>query len=356
MFKRLYNFLETYNCIYNLQFGFREKHSTNHAILKITHEIKEAIENDNIAIGIFVDLQKAFDTVNHKILLGKLDYYGVKNVSNAWFRSYLSERKQYVSLNGVESTLKEMNHGVPQGSVLGPLLFLIYINDLHKCIHNSEVFHFADDTNLLYIPKNKLNNRSIRKLNSDLRNLNHWLLANKISLNSSKTEVIFFRKKGIEIPETLKRLRMNGVKLLPNSQIKYLGLIFDEHLTWIPQLQTLSAKLNRATNLITKVRYYVPFELLQQIYYNQFYSHLIYGCQIWGRQHIDENSNIFILQKKVLRKMTFSKQTDHTSPLFKKHKMLKLADIIKNNNFLFVHNFLNNKLSEAFKDICSSRT
>ena len=196
MFKRLYSFLEQYKCIYDLQFGFRTNHSTNHALISIIQRIQEAIKNNNIAIGIFIDLQKAFDTVNHFILLEKLKHYGISGISNAWFKSYLTERRQYVSIGGTDSDYTTTEHGVPQGSVLGPLLFLVYINDLHQCINNYSTFHFADDTNLLYIPPKRIRNKNlVRRLNIDLKALNNWLTSNKISLNSSKTELIIFRDK-----------------------------------------------------------------------------------------------------------------------------------------------------------------
>ena len=158
MFSRIYSFLETYNCIYELKFGFRSKHSTNHAILSITQKIKEAIDKGSVPIGIFVDLQKAFDTVNHDILLKKLDHYGIRGHPNAWFKSYLSNIQQFVSINGFQSKQNVIKHGVPQGSVLGPLLFLIYINDLHECIKYSTTHHFADDTNLLHVINKKTRN------------------------------------------------------------------------------------------------------------------------------------------------------------------------------------------------------
>ena len=128
---RVYSFLEDLNCIYSLQFGFRKKHSTNHALIEITETIRQALDNKKFACGIFVDLQKAFDTVNHDILVAKLEHYGIRGSANQWFASYLKNRTQFVSILGYDSSVKPINHGVPQGSFLGPLLLLLYINDLH---------------------------------------------------------------------------------------------------------------------------------------------------------------------------------------------------------------------------------
>ena len=141
MFNRVYKFFEEQQCIYSQQFGFRKKHSTNHALVAITETIRKALDNKKYACGIFIDLQKAFNTVNRSILVDKLNHYRVRGVGNDWFKSYLSNRSQYVSIQGFDSRVKEIRHGVPQGSVLGPLLFLIYINDLHKAIKNSSVYH-----------------------------------------------------------------------------------------------------------------------------------------------------------------------------------------------------------------------
>ena len=193
MHSRLSTFLNIKDIIYPLQFGFRQNYSTSYALIHLTETIKEALDQGKYGCGIFVDLQKAFDTVDHNILLGKLKHYGIRGVAYGWFESYLKDRKQYVSINGYNSKHLSISLGVPQGSVLGPLLFLIYINDLNTAIKHCKVHHFADDTNLLHI------NDSIKKLNkavnSDLRNLTNWLNANKISLNVSKTELILFMSK-----------------------------------------------------------------------------------------------------------------------------------------------------------------
>ena len=199
--ERLYSFLNLHNCIYDNQYGFRKKHSTNHALISITEDIRNALDNNQIAYGVFIDLQKAFDTVDHKILLSELDHYGVRGVANNWFKSYLTNRRQLVVINGIKSELI-LKYGVPQGSVLGPLLFLIYINDLHKSIKFSRVRHFADDTNIVI--DNSSPKQLQKQLNLDLKNLCNWLKANKISLNASKSEIIVFRHHNKKINYNLK--------------------------------------------------------------------------------------------------------------------------------------------------------
>ena len=149
MYKRLYTFLNNDNTIYNLQFKFKQQYSTSHALIDITENIRKALDDGNIGCGVFMDLQKDFGTIDHQILLAKLNHYGIRGVSNDWFKSYLSNRNQYVSINGYESGLAALNCGIPQGSVLGPLLFLLYINDLNQAIKFCKVHHFADDTSQL---------------------------------------------------------------------------------------------------------------------------------------------------------------------------------------------------------------
>ena len=165
-------------------FGFRQKYSTVHALISLTENIRKNLDEGNIGCGIFVDLQKAFDTVEHDILLSKLEHYGIRGLANEWFKSYLSNRKQYVSINGYDSNLADVKFGVPQGSVLGPLLFLVYINDLNQALKFCKVHHFADDTNLIHFSKSV--NRLNKYVNLDLKNLTYWLNANRISLNVKK--------------------------------------------------------------------------------------------------------------------------------------------------------------------------
>ena len=220
VFNRVYSFLNKYDCFYKNQFGFRPKHSTEHALINITEKIRETLDahsgHRKYACGIFVDFQKAFDTVNHNILIEKLDHYGIREPMNKWFKSYLENRFQYVSVLGYKSQKTINKHGVPQGSILGPLLFLIYINDLHAAINYSDTYHFADDTSLLLIEDSY--KKIQKKANLDLKFLHRWLLANKISLNTDKTELIFFRKPSEELPAI--KIKINGKNIYPHFSHK----------------------------------------------------------------------------------------------------------------------------------------
>ena len=215
MYKRLHNFLNNNNT-YNLQFGFRQHYSTSHTLINITENITKAFDEGNIGCGVFVDLQKTFDTVGHQILLAKLNHYGIRGVSNDWFKSYLSNRNQYVSINGYDSGLAAVNCGVPQGFVLGPFLFLLYINDLIREIKFYKVYHFAD----LLCQSNSI--KKLNKLvNADLKQLLNWLNENKISLNVKKTEMVIFKSKQTKFEVDLK-VRLCGIShrkcKIPGSQ------------------------------------------------------------------------------------------------------------------------------------------
>ena len=175
VFKRLSGFIDKYNLLYCKQFGFRSSHSTIHAILSITDNIQKAFEKGTFSCGIFLDLSKAFDSVNHLILLEKLDHYGVRGLTRSWFTSYLSERKQFVSLGNINSEVWNISCGVPQGSVLGPLLFLLYLNDFHKSSKILEFHLFADDANLFYTNNNL--QELEEKVNKELIHVPNWLCA-----------------------------------------------------------------------------------------------------------------------------------------------------------------------------------
>ena len=185
---------------------------TSHALINITENIRKFLDDGNIGCGVFVDWQWAFDAVCHQLLLAKLNHYGICGVSDDWFKSYLSNHSQYVSISGYDSGLAAINCIDPQGSALGPLLFLLYINDLNQAIEFCKGHHFADDTNLLCL------GNSIKKLNklvnADLKCLVNWLNANKSSLNVKRTETVIFKSKQNKFEGDLK-IKLSGKRLYP---------------------------------------------------------------------------------------------------------------------------------------------
>ena len=341
MYSRVFNFLEQHNQIYSRQFGFRKAHSTEHTLINIVERIRNFLDEGGFACGVFVDLQKAFDTVDHKILLEKLDHYGVRGIVNDWFRSYLTNRSQYVFLSGSKSLLKPINHGVPQGSVLGPLLFLLYINDLHHCIKTSETYHFADDTHLLNFSKTVWS--LCGRVNADLRVLVSWLNANKISLNASKTEFVIFRSPWRRM-DCIPRIKLCGKILKQSKSVKYLGVHLDEHLNWKIHTSFVAVKLRRANGAISKLRHYVPFNILLNIYHAIFASHVRYASQLWALCDNTVTHRILTLQNTALRLMTFSEPRTSATPLFSQLELLKLFDQVKVMNILFIQNFLKGNL------------
>ena len=191
IYTRIYHYLDQNNLIYSKQFGFRANYSTNHAIISLTEYIRRKVDAGEYVCGVFVDLEKAFDTVHHDILCDKLKAYGLRGNVNNLLKSYLGGRKQYVSINGIDSKVKDVTCGVPQGSSLGPLLFLIYINDFRACLSETSCGHFADDTFIIFSSKTPKTIETI--VNTELKSVVTWLRLNKLSLNAGKTELIFFQ-------------------------------------------------------------------------------------------------------------------------------------------------------------------
>ena len=269
-------------------------------------------------------LKKAFDTVNHKILLTKLEHIGLRGVANTWIKSYLENRSQCVILNGVTSNSKNITCGVPQGSILGPLLFLVYINDMHNASEKCAVHHFADDTNLLFSHKDP---RTIQKvMNKELVYLFQWLCANRLSLNVVKTEFILFQPPKINLENRIV-LKLNRTKIFASYKIKYLGVILDHKLTWKHHINELSKKLSRAVGMLYKIREFCPTSTLRSIYFSIFNSHLCYGLPIWGNADRVLLNRLINLQKMAIRAISFADFNAHTSPLFKKHEILTLTDL-----------------------------
>ena len=334
MYNRLYNFLQNKNILIDNQFGFRKKYSTALAIFSLTDSILKEMEKGNYSIGLFMDLSKAFDTIDHRILLKKLEYYGIRGVALQWFRSYLHQRKQYVMINGVKSSIQCSDCGVPQGSVLGPLLFLIYINDI---VNSSDLFRFslfADDTVATLSGKNL--QTLVSSVNREISNISLWFKVNKLSLNLSKTNYIIFRTRKRRVSTNLPEISIDDVIIRKVENVKFLGVTINEHLDWSTHISIISKSVARSVGILSKLKFILPSHILKLIYNSLILPHLSYCNHIWGNSYKSHLKQLLVLQKKSVRIITKSPFHSASAPLFKSLQILPIYDLVTFNTLIFM--------------------
>ena len=292
IFNQINDHFTSHDLYYNGQYGFREKQSTQLAALELIDRITHELDLGNTPINIYIDLSKAFDTLDHDILISKLQHYGIKGAALQLLISYLSNRKQFVQYGDTLSQKTDILMGVPQGSILGPLLFIIYINDM---AHSSELFkfiNFADDTTLI----TNLNNEDTRNesLNHELTNFHNWLKANKLSLNINKTKAMVFHmpQKRIQLPS----LKIAGEDIAFVDNFNFLGIIINKHLNWTSHVDMLTAKLSKTIGILNTLKHILPINIMRTIYNSLILCHLNYGVLLWGpKLHL--NDRLHILKK-----------------------------------------------------------
>ena len=290
-------------------------------------------------------------------MLSKKEHYGIRGCVLQWFRSYLSDRKQYVSFNGSNSNLLQISCGVPQGSVLGPLLFLLYINDLPNVSKKLKFYLFADDTNI-YCESSDLSNL-IKIVNRELRSVKKWLDANKLSLNIDKTNYIIFHSSSVSIPsDAVIKIGKKHIKRV--RFVKFLGLLLDKHLSWKYHLSELSKKLARTCGIFFKIRNLLPLDVLICLYNALFLSFLQYGLIVWGQTFTSYVDPIFKLQKKAVRAISFQPRMSPSLPIFKDLKLLTLSELFELRLLTFVFDSVNKTSPSCFHDFscvhrCSTR-
>ena len=320
--KRLVSFSSKHNIIYDNQYGFRRHHSTQSALVSFVDLVTDSLDRNEYVLSVFIDLSKAFDTIDHAILLRKLSNYGIRGVALEFIKSYLFGRTQCVEINGVRSEFKSITCGVPQGSSLGPFLFLLYINDLHRCTKLLKLLLFADDTTLIYSSRDL--NELINIVNTELVHLARWFNLNKLSLNASKSNYMIFgnRKKCPSHSD----LMIGNSRLIQVRSTKFLGVIVDDKLSWTDHINTVNKKLSSAAFVIRNVRYKINFEVSLKLYDTLALPYLTYCNIIWGNACKTYVKNTVRIQKRIL-KMCCDNVLNKRVDVFKQTSKLPLYSI-----------------------------
>lgn len=317
---RLNSFLDKFKILSQAQHGFRGGKSTTTAIFECLHSIYDSLNKKEHIVALFYDLSRAFDTVDHQLLLDKLYGIGIRGVAHQWVTDYLNNRTQTVSIQGTKSHTTKNTLGVPQGSILAPTLFILFTNDINKtCINSDKVILYADDTNLLV--RQKTIETLVQKCNTTSIELSRWCSDNGLILNKNKTFYMQFLTKPMSSDYSL-LIKTCHQSTQSIDNIKFLGLFFDPKLTWEVHINSVCSKLSEVCYIIIYMKNTVSEAILKTLYYGLVQSTLQYGLIFWGSSaHINK---AFIVQKKILRCMAGISPLATCKPLFKKFKILTL--------------------------------
>ena len=329
---RLTNYLTKGNFIVDNQFGFQKNRSTLQALTSFLDIVTDALDNKNYIIALFLDLSKAFDTIDHNILLKKINTYGIRGLALDYIKSYISNRQQFVEIDGVASDLSRVNCGVPQGSSLGPVLFLLYINDLPNCTNLLNILLFADDATLICSSRDLPS--LIITLNNELTKIANWFNANKLSLNASKSSymIINNHKDASVHPEIL-----IGTTNLPQSHsAKFLGIDVDDKLTWSTHIKNIEKKISSAIFIIRNIRYKINQTTALRLYDTLILPHLTYCNSIWGNTSKTHLLNLNRMQKRALRLCSNNKSLSKTD-ILTFHNKLSISNLNKLQSLLIVY-------------------
>ena len=353
---QMIKYLNKYKILYEHQYGFRPGRNTSQPLLQLINKVYQGLNSKDYeyTISVFIDLRKAFDTCNISILLKKLEHYGFRGISLKWFSSYLNERTQYVEINGEKSSLKKITHGVPQGSVLGPILFLIYINDLPNAI---EIFSslFADDT--IFVNSNKDLKVLEETTNVQLEKAKIWFQSNKLSLNVSKTKYIVFRTNRMANlnPEFKITIGEREVERIGNDcnqrSFKFVGVHLDENMSWEHHINHVINKISSSNYALNQLKKFVPTNIRKTVYNSLVKPHIEYAIISWGNSKCEGMKRLITKQKQAIRNVANAKFNAHVDPLLGTLKILNVEDTLKCCTAEFVKSIFLDKLPNSFKQI-----
>ena len=264
VYNQLYTHFQTYKLFYFSQYGFRKRHSTEYAALELIDKVLRNIDDKNATFAIYMDLSKAFDTLNHRILINKLSHYGIHGNELAWFSSYLCDRIQYVEIESHQSHMLYLQTGVPQGSILGPLLFLIYMNDAPNISPLLEFILYADDTTGLC--PIRLSGNENPNINFELSKINDWLAVNQLSLNIDKTKFMLFHAVNKDLSSFDQEICINGNPIERVGEFKFLGLLINENVNWKSHTDMIANKVSRNLGVLNKIKHFLPQHIMKTLY------------------------------------------------------------------------------------------
>lgn len=296
---RVVRFLESHGLLGNFQNGFRRRKSTNTAIDELCDLIYNSLNSKECPLALYFDLSRAFDVVNHDLLLRKLYRLGIRGVAQEWIASYLSDREQAVVMGSSRSAFRPVRSGVPQGSILGPLLFIVFINDMPlSCVSPSSTVVYADDTNF-FISRNDPAS-AVSAANASVREFVDWCAFNGLTLNSSKSFFMRFLPKNATDDQSL-LIRANQQSIAQVENIKFLGIHLDQKMTWEKHVEDLTNKISKSCFVLRYLRNTVSSEVLKLAYFGLVQSNLSYGLIFWGNS--SHTRRVFVIQKKIVRTM-----------------------------------------------------
>ena len=303
------------NVLYEHQYGFREKYSTKLSLINLLNQLTTKTDSGEITVGIFLDFAKAFDTINHNILKQKLEHYGIRGLPLDWMCSYLSNRFQFVSNGNNASTLLPITCGVPQGSVLGPTLFLLYINDLPNSTDFFNFRLFADDSSLFHTFQRNVRDIDLNEVQQKVDAVIKWCTGNKLTINCTKTNYVLFRSRRQHVHKE-GGIVINGISIKEVESVKFIGVQIDRHLTWKQHIDSVYNSLKMKIGVLFRLRPFVPRKTLQMIYHALIQPHITYGLEVWGGTYESYLKRIYLLQKRAVRIMSFKGPREHSNALF----------------------------------------